>query len=117
MGIPILTLKATDARLFARDAANGDAEARRELSEAFANWDRDSFECFCCGKDQSIEQAMPATYLVPDPVHDSQYLAVGLCLECYALPQLYRLAKVRRVLKALYPRYRVNLIAAKRLPP
>ena len=108
--IPILSIKGTDARLFASRAARGDEDAQRELTELFTGegWDIDEFECFLCGTVQSVPP-IPATMLLPDPSHPGDHLAVGTCIECWALPQLTKFGMARKILRAWKPGFRLNL--------
>jgi hypothetical protein len=113
--VPILAISNSDTRYFVSSAARGDVDAQNELSNLFASWEGESFECFLCGNDQDVTVGMPAFYLLPDPTHQPDYIAVGICVACHELPQLFRLAKARRILRSWQPGFRLSITPAKRM--
>lgn len=109
--ICLANLTGEDAVTFCGNAARGDADAKQQLTDLFADW-TPPYECFLCG---SEFEHQPGTMVVADPAHKRGYLAFGCCIECYSLPELYRFGKARKILRAMYPGFRLSLVPARKL--
>jgi hypothetical protein len=78
-----------------------DPEARAEVAELFPP----GSDCFICATPISDDFGLLATEDPSKPLKDA--ILAPLCAGCMALPPVYRLAKLGKVMRAMWPQARM----------
>jgi hypothetical protein len=80
-------------------AKQGDKEAARALNELWSDYDAVDLECFLCG---ATTPKRPYMMVLPERDRHDKVMAVPLCQGCGALPEMTRLNRALKILKAMW---------------